>query len=101
MQSPKPEVSVRLRFRSVGRAGFDASAYFLNARARFGGIGVPFSPTSVHFAPISLHVAPADPCFGPASSRLERVSRGLAANTVHRGDIGAGSARVNRAAHAR
>src|SRR2546428_8719266 len=63
---------------------------------RLAEVGVHFSPTSVHFAPISLHVASADPCFGPASPCLERVNRGLAANTVHPGDIEGGIARINR-----
>src|SRR2546429_5195570 len=96
MQSSTPEISVRLRLHSVGTARFDPSAYLLNARAHLGGIGVPFSPTSVHLAPISLDVTPDDPCFGPASPRLERVSRGLGANTVRRGDIEAGTARIDR-----
>src|SRR2546421_2391356 len=96
MQSSTPEVSVRLRLHSVGTARFDTSAYFPNPRARFGGIGVPFSPTSVHLAPIRLDVTPDDPCFGPASPRLVRVSRGLRANTVRRGDIEAGTARIDR-----
>src|SRR5256884_9227858 len=98
MQSSTPEISVRLRFSLVGTARFYTSAYFPNARARFGGIGVPFSPTSVHLAPISLDVTPDDPCFGPASPRLERVSRGLGANTVRRGDIEAGTPRIHRGA---
>src|SRR5437016_14068721 len=96
MQSSTPEISVRLRLHSVGTARFDTSAYFLNARARFGGIGVPFSPTSDHLAPISLDVTPDDPCFGPASSCLEHVNRDLAGNSVHPDDIEAGIARINR-----